>query len=277
MKSVRFTKIVGSGNDFAVVERSGLGRGMGLPRLAKAICRPRYGAGADGMLLIEPSMAADVRMRVFNADGSEAEMCGNGARCVARWLKQRLPGRDSFTIETKAGIISSRIFSPSRIRIRLTDPGKAKLDIPLKLGSRTIGVNFIDTGVPHAVIFSQGLNKIDLVSLARPIRYHKSFMPSGANVNFIEVLGRSSLQIRTYERGVEDETLACGTGSVAAALIFSLKSGCVLPVKVRTKSKEVLTVYYKRRGVQFFDVWLEGKASIVYQGEYYFSAEAGYV
>jgi len=257
-----------------IVEGRSIGRGINLPRLARAFCDRTLGAGADGMLVLEHSARADVRMRVFNADGTEAAMCGNGARCVAWWLRSRArQGKASFTIETKAGLIGSRI-SASRVRVRLTDPKGLRRDLPLKLGSRVIRINSLNTGVPHAVIFVQGLEAIDVDGLGRLIRYHKAFMPQGTNVNFIEVAGNDSIAIRTYERGVEGETLACGTGSVASALVFALKNGLTLPVKVRTKSGEELTVYYTKTTSGFSDVWLEGRARIVYRGEYLFSAEA---
>jgi diaminopimelate epimerase len=221
------------------------------------------------MLLLEKSKVANVRMRIFNADGSEAEMCGNGARCVALYVstEYRVPSSE-LKIETKAGVIESEVKSDN-IKIKLTDPKNLKLGIPIKIGKKTLRVNFINTGVPHAVIFVEGIDKIDVFNLGRFIRFHKKFHPRGTNVDFVEVLSGNSLKIRTYERGVEDETLACGTGAVAAALITSHCSAITShQIGISTKSGERLKVYFDKRKNGFKNVWLEGKARIVYKGVY---------
>jgi len=284
MRKINFTKMVASGNDFIIL-KSLDSRAFGLRELAIKICDRKYGVGADGMLLLEKSKRADIRMRIFNADGSEAEMCGNGARCAALYANSQLPTPNSqLEIETKAGIIAAKV-QGDNVKIKLTEPKDLKLNIPIKVNSRLLRVNFINTGVPHAVIFSEGLDEIDVFNLGRAIRFHQKFSPAGANVDFVEVLGTNSLAIRTYERGVEDETLACGTGSVAAALIFSAQLS--LPTRqaglpageagaisyqqfnVHTKSKEILKVYFDKISNSFKNVWLEGRAKIVYKGEYY--------
>ena len=272
MRKINFTKMVASGNDFVVLRIPGT-RDPGLRELAKKICDRKYAVGADGMLLLEKSKRADVRMRVFNADGSEAQMCGNGARCVALYMSHRSPltaHRSQIKIETKAGLIGSQV-KGDNVKIKFTDPKDLKLNIPIKVNSRLLRVNFINTGVPHAVIFCEGLDKMDVFNLGRAIRFHKKFSPAGANVDFVEVSDRNSLTIRTYERGVEDETLACGTGSVAAALITSCQLSTLncQQFNVHTKSKEILKVYFDKINNGFKNVWLEGRAKIVYKGEYY--------
>jgi len=222
-------------------------------------------------------------MRIFNADGSEAEMCGNGARCIALYkshcLRKALAHKVSaqrseaspkgttsqVKIETKAGIIESLV-SGENVRIKLTKPRGIKLDLPIRVMGRNLKTNFIDTGVPHAVIFVEGLDEMYINDLGRAIRYHAQFAPAGTNADFVEVMGEDKICLRTYERGVEDETLACGTGSVAAALIFSLKTGADKRVDVRTLSGETLRVYFKKEDQGFSDVWLEGRARIVYTG-----------
>ncbi|OGX19538.1 MAG: diaminopimelate epimerase [Omnitrophica WOR_2 bacterium RBG_13_44_8b] len=253
MRKIHFTKMVASGNDFVLMESGNAG-------LARKICDRKYGVGADGLLVLEKSKVADVKMRLFNADGSEAEMCGNGARCVALYANKKI-----VYIETKAGIIESRV-SKDYVKIRLTDPKHIKLDIPITINKRKIKVNFVDTGVPHAVIFVQGLENIDVAGLGRIIRYHKAFSPRGTNANFVETLSRNSLAVRTYERGVEDETLACGTGSVASSVIFALKTNTEDKILVHTRGKEVLAVYFRKKGRAFSNTWLEGKVSTVYKG-----------
>lgn len=285
MRRIKFSKMVASGNDFVVLPENNLsairrpeGRGWqpnsqsyhSLSAVARKICDRKFGAGADGLLLINKSSKADIKMRIFNADGSEAEMCGNGARCAALWekLKNKNFKKGIITIETKAGIIESQV-NGGNVKIKLTDPEDLKLNIPLKVNNRSLKVDFINTGVPHVIIFVEGLDKIDVFGIGRAVRYHKKFAPRGANVNFVEPLSRNSFRIRSYERGVEGETLACGTGTVASALIFALKGGAGNKIGAHTRGGEKLSVYFVKTEGAFYNVWLEGKAGIVYEGEYY--------
>jgi diaminopimelate epimerase len=200
-------------------------------------------------------------------------MCGNGARCLALYTRQQIPNpQKQIFIETKAGIIKSQV-NGDNVRIKLTEPRNLKLDIPIKINRRALRVNFINTGVPHTVIFVQGLDGIDTLSMGRNIRYHRQFSPTGTNVNFVEVLGKRLIKVRTYERGVEDETLACGTGAVASAIIFIAKSPNSVPgkyaVNVKTRSGEILKVYFDKIEGQFTNAWLEGKVKVVGRGVYY--------
>ena len=173
------------------------------------------------------------------------------------------------TLETKAGLVKARV-KGDNVRINITPPKGLKLEIPLIVSGRCIKANFVNTGVPHTVIFVQGLDKIDVNALGREIRYHRHFAPAGTNVNFVEILNPDTIQIRTYERGVEAETLACGTGSIAGALIASLKiKEDINKIKVRTAGGEILKVDFMHSKSGFSDVWLEGKVRLVYKGEYY--------
>jgi len=268
MTKIKFTKTVASGNDFVLIDWS---RELGVRSLsvfAKNVCDRKYGVGADGLLILEKSKIADIKMRIFNSDGSEAEMCGNGARCAAFYLSSKLQTPNSkLNIATKAGMLQSQLKVDS-VKIKLTDPKNIRLNIPVKVNKRNLKANFIDTGVPHAVIFVEGLEEIHVNQIGRAIRHHKRFSPSGTNVDFVEVLNRDLIGIRTYERGVEDETLACGTGAVASALIFALKSNAGNKINVHTRSGEILKVYFDRVGDSFKNVWLEGKTKIVYTGVY---------
>ena len=290
---INFTKMVASGNDFVVI-------GNQKPRitnrklllLAKEICDRKYGAGADGLLILEKSRIADIKMRIFNPDGSEPKMCGNGVRCAALCVAGHRQGRQ-IKIETKAGILKVKV-NPARkmsskgrglsngVKVMMTKPKDIKLDLPIRIAKRNIKVNFINTGVPHAVIFVEGLNKINVVDIGRQIRFHKRFKPEGTNVDFVQIIDDNNIKLRTYERGVEDETLACGTGAVAAALIFAISrinphtfwisKGRHLTkgvgVNVHTKSGEILKIDFNRKDGKFKDVRLEGKARIVYKGVY---------
>jgi diaminopimelate epimerase len=273
MKKIRFTKMVGSGNDFVVIERSPQSTVHSPQILAREMCDRKFGLGADGLLLLEKSRRADCRMRIINADGSEAEMCGNGARCVALWLAGRRKACCAkVTIETRAGIINSEV-SEDTAKIKLTAARGLRLDIPVIVAGRRVKVNFVNTGVPHTVIFVNGLDAIDVGMLGKMIRFHRAFAPAGTNVDFVEVAGKEKIHVRTYERGVEDETLACGTGAVASAVIFAARSvpagSGSYAISVGTRSGETLKVYFEKIEDQFTDIWLEGKARIVGEGVYY--------
>jgi len=283
-----FAKLVASGNDFILIDnrrqttegRRQKTENSSLPALARTICDRQYGAGADGLLVIGPSRRAAAQMSIFNPDGSEAEMCGNGARCAALWVKRTLLPRDKaqqIALETRAGTLVSEVrgnVDEATVKIRMPDPYGVRLRIPLKVGGKIIRVQFINTGVPHTAVFVEGLAKIDVEALGRAIRYHKRFKPGGTNVDFVEISGDTAIGVRTYERGVESETLACGTGAAASALVSSLSGAltarAVNTVNVRTKSGEKLRVYFNRRGSRIDTVWLEGNARIVYKGEYYY-------
>lgn len=267
MTKIAFTKVVASGNDFIVIENTS--------SFVKTICDRKFGVGADGVLLLEKSKKADIRMRVFNSDGSEAEMCGNGARSTALyWARQsaRAPEHQKkLKIETKAGIIEAQV-TKDTVKIKLTDPKEYQKKIPLVIRGRRLKANFINTGVPHTIVFVQGVEQIDVLNIAREIRYHKYFSPEGTNVNFVEAVNKNTIKVRTYERGVEDETLACGTGSAASAIVFALQSSVSSPgkrINVITRGGETLKVYFKKEGDRISDVWLEGRAKIVCKGEFY--------
>jgi len=267
IKKIKFTKMVASGNDFIVVES--LPKSVSLKKLAREICDRKFGVGADGLLILSNAGKNTIRMRIFNSDGSEAQMCGNGSRCAAFYWANLKPITYNLEpkIKTKAGIIEA-IVKRDNVKIKLTDPRGLKLNVPIKVNNRSLKVNFINTGVPHTVIFVEGIDKINVKEIGEEIRWHKKFSPAGTNVDFFEVLSGDKAKIRTYERGVEDETLACGTGSAAAALIFALKTGALNKINMVTKSGEILKVYFKRDGNRLSEVWLEGKAKIVYRGEY---------
>lgn len=272
--------MVASGNDFVVIDNRSKGQGVRYTSLVKKLCDRKFGVGSDGVLLLEKTKKADIRMRIFNADGSEADMCGNGARCATLYYSSKFTAhRSQIKIETKAGIIEAKV-SGNSVKIKLTDPKNIKLDIPIMINNRPLKVNYINTGVPHAVIFVEGLDKIDVKDIGRQVRNHRKFNPAGTNVDFVEVLNDNTIKVRTYERGVEDETLACGTGSVASALIYSIRyiwfgnahahASANNIVKVCTQGGELLKVYFDRIiGQGFKNTWLEGKAKIVYIGEYH--------
>lgn len=271
MKKIPFTKMVGAGNDFIVMDAP---LKFNLKKLAIAVCDRTNGIGADGLLIFDKSKKADYKMRIINADGSEAEMCGNGARCMAVYIAQnKKPTKKLFTLETLAGKILCEA-KQEIAQIRLSDPKDYKENISLTIHNKKLNVSFINTGVPHAVIYVDNLNKINIRELGRIIRYHKAFAPKGTNVNFVEQINDKLIANRTYERGVEDETKACGTGSVACAIITYLKLNPEMTNKknatmnVKTKSGEILKISFDLINEKIKNVWLKGSAKIIAKGDY---------
>ncbi len=254
-----------SGNDFVVVDN----RKKIIPdahRFTQKVCAPHTGIGADGVLLFENSKKADFRMRIINSDGSEAEACGNGFRCIALYARKVFHYPDEFRFESESGIIQARLRN-KRVRVQLVTPSEIRLQDEIDVLGHRLHYAFINTGVPHTVVFVEGLEKIDVENLGRAVRRHKKFQPKGTNVNFAEVAGRNAIHVRTYERGVEKETLACGTGSTASAVISALSGYTEPPVKVKTQGSEILTIDFKRKGNKITEVTLEGEAHFVYEGK----------
>ena len=253
---IPFTKMVGTGNDFIVVDTA---RHPELKRLSarwaqvsRRVCARHTGVGADGLLVLEPSRTADVRMRVFNPDGSEARMCGNGARCVVRYMVEggrskmegQAKGRGGHVrIETKAGVMEARVRG-TRVAMRMPDPAVAGLKTPVRLNGAVYAVDVVDTGVPHAVTFVKDLERTDVAGVGRALRRHAVFRPCGANVDFVQAQGARAIAIRTYERGVEGETMSCGTGVAASAVAHALRRASPGParIEVTTRSGERLAV-----------------------------------
>jgi diaminopimelate epimerase len=269
MKKVPFFKMQGSGNDFILVDnRRGVLGGMNLKNLAKMVCDRHYSVGADGLIVIVPSRKADFKWRFLNADGSEAEMCGNGSRCAARFAYLKKIARKDLAFETLAGIIHAEVKKES-VKVQLTDAAGLRMNIAVPLDSGLRMGHFINTGVPHLVYLSKDLESEDVDRIGRTTRYHELFKPAGTNVNFIQIQGRHKLRIRTYERGVEGETLACGTGSVAAALVAGALGAVLSPVEVTTWGGEKLVVSFERTPDGFGGIHLEGGAQVICEGTLY--------
>jgi len=263
---IEFYKMSGSGNDFILIDnRGGELQVDNLINFVETLCARQGSVGADGLIIIEKSTCADFRWRFFNADGSEVEMCGNGGRCAARFafLKNIAPARMSF--ETVAGIIDATV-SGNTVKLRLTEPRQWELHQELKTEAEPLTVSSVNTGVPHVVCFVDDLEGFDVFGTGRLIRYHQHYQPAGTNANFVRVLDGHTIAVRTYERGVEGETLACGTGSVAAALISARKGLVSSPVEVLVQSGERLNIYFEETNGVYGNVYLEGGAKVVYQG-----------
>lgn len=266
-QKINFVKMTGSGNDFVVIDnRNGEVSSLNLTSWVRKVCQRKVSIGADGVLLLEKSQKAAIMMRIFNPDGNEVEMCGNGARCIALFaVRQGAVKSRTFGIETRAGMLEAQVVK-NRVKIKLSVPHSLRLNFPLKIKGKIYRVNYINTGVPHVVYFTKRLDNFAVEEVGRAIRYHQEFSPAGTNANFVQVGSGNHLTLRTYERGVEAETLACGTGAVASAIISSRLKGLSSPVSVTTRGGERLKVYFKYNGSIYYDVYLEGQACVVFEG-----------
>ena len=262
---LRFIKMNGAGNDFILIDNRAGNVHLKRSQIAH-LCDRHRGVGADGILLLEnPSNHADFRMRYFNADGGEAEMCGNGARCFARFANKLAGAEGKISFETPAGVISAEL-TGDLVTLQMTEPADLRVSVPLQIGAEKKIVHFINSGVPHVVVPVAKAGDVDVPREGSAIRHHEMFSPKGANVNFIEKRGADEIAVRTYERGVEDETLACGTGVVASALIFAATENVKGPITVFARGGDELRVGFERIDKQFRNVTLTGPAEFVFEG-----------
>ncbi len=266
MDKIPFYKMSGSGNDFIIIDnRQSVVPWDDLSRFAAQVCRRKMSVGADGLILVENSESVDFKWRFFNADGSTAEMCGNGARCVARFALLNGIAREHMQFETLAGIIRAQVVG-EQAKVQMTDPLNFVPAAVLETDQETVPYSSVNTGVPHVVIEVDDIDNVDVVSVGRRIRHHAYFAPAGTNVNFMGILSDASWAVRTYERGVEDETLACGTGITAAALVLAHNKSLPAPIMLKTRSGSLLKVHFALQAEGFKEVFLEGDARIIFKG-----------
>lgn len=264
---IPFCKMSGAGNDFVIVDhRRPFIAEEAMAEFARRVCRRRFSVGADGLFFIETSDKADFRWRFFNADGSEGEMCGNGARCVARFALLHGIASERMRFETLAGLVEATV-SGGQVTIGMTAPHSLRLDIQIEALGQPFPVHSVNTGVPHAVVFVDDLEQADVDGLGRALRFHPAFAPAGTNVNFVSRTS-DGFSVRTYERGVEGETLACGTGVTATALIAAARGLAASPVAITTRGGATLVIRFIGSGQgPWTQVELEGPAHLIYRGE----------
>jgi diaminopimelate epimerase len=262
-----FTKLSGAGNDFVALDaRDGRLGALDKGALARALCDRHHGIGADGILVLAPSTIADVKMLYYNADGTVGGMCGNGGRCTAVYARMLgVPGNE-LTIEALDYVYRAQ-FTVHGVCLHMKDPTAIVRGVRVSAAGDTHTVHAINTGSPHIVMFVNDVKAQDVEGTGRALREHERFAPEGTNVNFVETIDTSALSMRTYERGVEAETLACGTGSVASAVVAHLEYGLRPPIRVRTRSGESLRVNFTAIGSRITDVTLEGPAVTVFTGK----------
>ncbi len=273
MNEFSFSKYSGAGNDFILIDNTKGGFPYYRKDLISAMAARRTSIGADGVILLEKSDKADLKIRYFNCDGGEAEMCGNGIRCLVAFARKLGIEKEEYTIETMEKILHAR-FVEKEIEVETGPPSDIELNISIDIGGSSHQVHYINTGVPHAVSFTDDIENVDVAGVGREIRHHSQFQPKGANVDFVEVDDEDCIKVRTYERGIEGETLACGTGMTAAAIISHLVRKVKKPVWLLVRSHEILRVDFNNDGGTFTSVTLRGPADLIYDGVYYYNQRA---
>lgn len=280
MVEINFTKMSGAGNDFVVLDDFS---GRFIPdanrppaesvnryAMAQALCGRGFGIGADGALFLQKSGDADFEMYYLNSDGSEGGMCGNGGRCIARFAFLKGICGPQMQFIAHGHKYSAEVFDAEKVRLHFPDPEEIVPSKKIQADGKTLDATFVHPNTDHTILTSgNGFDKVDsadLITLARKIRYNLEAFPRGTNVNLIEQIGEKRIRMRTYERGVENETLACGTGAVSSAIAAALRYGMKSPVGILTTSKEILTVMFERDGSRFSNIVLEGSARVVFHG-----------
>lgn len=267
MRKINFTKMHGAANDFVLVDdREGT-----FPlqsQLLAALAARRTGIGCEGIILVQPSEIADFRMRFFNPDGTEVELCGNGSRCVAAFAKKIGAARSSaMTIETFAGLVDAEVISQDQVRLWMPEPADRRYGLRVQTEGKVVTGDFIRVGVPHFVVQVPSVAKVDVAKEGRELRISDVFAPNGTNIDFVQIVSPNKVMIRTYERGVEAESGACGTGAVASAIVAVEKMKSSLPLQVRTMHGFNLTVDGDYRQSRSTGITLTGPVHTVYEGE----------
>jgi diaminopimelate epimerase len=263
---LEFTKMNGAGNDFVLVDNRSQAIRLTTQQIVR-LCNRQRGVGADGLILLVPASGkADWAWEFYNRDGSNGEMCGNGARCFARFVQKRAGSDGELSFETRAGVIRAKFYD-AQVTVGLTRPAHLQLNQQILLAHGLQTIHTVDTGVPHAVLLVEKVSDKIVQTLGPEIRHHSHFSPRGTNVNFVQILGRNHIRVRTFERGVEAETLACGTGVAASALVASRIQQFTSPVKIQVRGGDELEVGFKESDGAFEDVRLTGPAEFVFEGK----------
>ncbi len=268
--TISFSKYTGCGNDFILIDN----RDKVFPEydtdLINQLCDRQYGVGADGVILLEKSSQADHCMRIFNSDGSEAEMCGNGIRCLGRYLHElQIPGT-RFSVVVMDKIYSLVLHDNNQVSVTMLPPLKSEWNIELSVDEIHYSMDFLDTGVPHTTLNVTDIQNFDLEALGPKIRYHSHFNPQGTNFNLYQIDSKnpSKIRIRTYERGVERETMACGTGATACAIVVWKKYDHTSPINVNVSSGETIEFQIEAQDNEIQHIIMKGPAEFIFRGSF---------
>ena len=261
-----FCKMSGTGNDFIIIDnRQGLVPHPEQSSLTKKLCKRTFSLGADGVIFLEPSSVADIKWVFYNSDGSRAGQCGNGARCATRYAHLHGMGSARITLETEAGIVNASVVNEKHVVVSFPPPVSLQLNYPLEVDGKSYTINSINTGVPHVVLEDAQIGSGNRKKLGSAIRNHAQF-PQGTNVNFMTIVDRKNIRVQSYERGVEDFTLACGTGAMSSAIVAHALKLSEPPIRIHVPGG-VLTVDFKFSNQKYLDVSLAGDARIICEGE----------
>jgi len=267
---IEFTKATASGNDFVIIDSRNKTFDFNYNNFVKIACNRKFGIGADGVIFIEKDIDCDFLMRYFNSDGSEGSLCGNGARCASKYYS-RFTNKKQLSFKAIGKKYESDILDNS-VRLYLPDLSNEIKNYNFEIENYDLNAFFINTGSPHIIIFENEFKKIgdiqqlDVYKYGNLIRNHSSLLPDGANINFVKIIDDNSIRIRTYERGVEDETLACGTGSIASAIISYLTFNMKKPIRILTQGGEIFIVNFDQNNTIIEKISLEGSAKLVFDG-----------
>ncbi|MDI6839474.1 MAG: diaminopimelate epimerase [bacterium] len=253
---MQFIKAHCGGNDFVIFDSRLNSVPTNLTPFVKHLADRHTGIGADGIIFIEPTNGADFGLRYFNPDGSEYGICGNGTLCVLLYT-----GKSEASFKTASGILKGCVID-NKVRVKIPPPKNVILSLPLTIKKSKLNFSFVDIGVPHTILFVKDVTSIDVSSFAHSIRFHPHFGADGTNVNFVQILGKNKISIRTYERGIEGETLSCGSGTCASAIVGWLKGDLLSPIEVNTQGG---TLWVYIAGLE--EIWLQGIPELVYKGE----------
>lgn len=262
---LHFSKYTACGNDFVLIDNRTKMFPKADKQLISKLCHPQHGIGADGVILLDDCSDADLHMHVYNADGSEPEMCGNGVRCLVNFAKDLGINKPQYSIQTKHKCVTAT-YVGDKISVDMGLPQDLNWHIPVNIDDNTLNVHHLDTGVPHLVWFCDSPDSVDLAVLGPQLRYHNLFAPRGANVNVASINPTGEIYNRSYERGLERETLACGTGCVAVALAAAKLYDCPSPITVQTRGGPLEISFSWRQGA-LVDVVMTGTSSLIYSGQ----------
>jgi len=262
-----FTKMSGGGNDFVVLTQDVAPQPPDLADWVRRVCRRGLSAGADGVLVLGPSSAADVRLVHYNADGGRSSLCGNGTRCAARWTRRQRGSVERVTLETDCGEVEARFPTAEQVSIRLPFTCRAPQGRSVqRKGEPAVQGYFVEVGIPHFLVPVESFEGVDVQGTGAAVRRHEMFAPHGTNVSFLVRRDDGSLDVRSFERGVEAETLACGTACVAAAILALEQGWGRAPIVCHTRSGLDLQVTLEATAKGYGGLHLQGDARFIYEG-----------
>ena len=267
MRKIAFTKMHGAGNDFVLIDDRAETFPVHDHILLAMLAAPRTGVACEGVILLQKSSVADFRMVFFNPDGTEADLCGNGARCVAAFAREiGVVKAPAMTFETRAGLVDAEVSENGAVKVWMPEPKNRRYGLQVKVGDRFVAGDYVEAGVPHFIVPCENIASVDVEGLGRALRLSDAFAPNGTNVDFVQFIPAHKALIRTYERGVEAESGACGTGAVATAVVAVETKGLSLPINVRTSEGYTLTVDGDWRHSKTTGFTLTGPVKKVFEG-----------